>query len=278
MQKKYAFILGTAFLIHGCNHQQTQNNNSFKLFGKLRSPANMNQSPPTPLPNQPQFQTQTQPPVFTNAPPAPAPFIAPPVPQPQLSISQKPVDQVRLLAPEPVRKHLSPEPPLATGNSNIPLGIPAGPTGDVPGYQILNTSLALGFMPYPDGIDWLGQNKFKKAVFVTFPGQETKVVESLFARKGLPLETRELNFNQPDKAGFQSLFDSIFSSLDKPIYLFDTDGSATSPLVYHYLVSQKRMNDEQALNFLQQHGMLLNQNEKSRQFLKIVRTWNLKQS
>ena len=294
MKKIIITLLCTALANQGCNHQQTQtqNNSSYKLFGRLRSPETMNQSPPTPLPNkQPQpgyaITPPPQPPVFAGSAPgmsfgsqnlsAPSQPIAiqpPPQPQPQLSVSQKPATNVQLFAPEPIKNHDSKEPPLAKNPSAIPTNGPV----DISAYYALSPNLAIGFMPYPDGIQWLKQNNFSKVFFLASPGQETQIVENVFQKKGMNIEIKNIPTQMESKEQFTNLYLSAFRQNQGNIFVFDLDGILLTPFVYQFYASEKKMNDSAIMEQLQRMQLLGNQNDKAKELLQNVRNWNLQKS
>lgn len=287
-------IFGILLLNAGCNqHSQRPSTGSFKLFGTLRSPKNLNDSPPTALP------------VYTPAPTGIAPPPPPPDSMPQLptgtnvpipnpspalntgpngTISQKvktPQDSgmIKLLPPESAVGHAtlkpteekpteSKEPPISKLDGETKNLIGKSQPVDIPGYSLINNSIAVGLLPYPDGIDWLVKEKFKSAVFIHSSTQETNAIVSLFEKRGMKLNLLLLEESNLSAERINIEISKLQSSTLQPIYVFDLDGSIAASFWYVYLQKTTLKSEDETLNQLIKLGMNPNKTEQSKAIFK----------
>ena len=288
-------IVGGLLLMAGCNQQsQRPNNGSFKLFGSLRSPKNLNDSPPTALPILtpaptalgPALTDPTQP--IYPGPNAPIPNPSPALnPAPNGSTSQKVKTpqypgSVKLLPPESAVGHatLKPMEEKPTESKEPPIskieGEPKNLIGknqplDIPGYALINNSIAIGLLPYPDGIDWLVKEKFKSALFIHSSTQETKAITSLFEKRGMKLNLLQLEESNISAERFNIEISKLQNSTFQPIYVFDLDGSIAASFWYVYLQKTTLKSENETLNQITKLGMNPNKTEQSKSIFKTAK-------
>ena len=294
--KYYAItITGCLLLTVGCNQQsQRPSSGSFKLFGTLRSPKNLNDSPPTALPISTPTPTGIGPapsdplPQYYPNPSAPIPNPSPALnPGPNGTISQKVKtpqysSSIKLLPPESAAGHAtlkpteekpteSKEPPISKPETepkniirkNLPL--------DIPGYSLMTNSVAIGLLPYPDGIDWLVKEKFKSALFIHSSTQETKAITSLFEKRGMKLNLLLLEESNISAERFNIEISKLQNSSLQPIYVFDLDGSIAASFWYVYLQKTTLKSEDETMNQILKLGMNQNKTEQSKGIFKAAK-------
>jgi hypothetical protein len=283
-------ITGCLFLTVGCNQQsQRPSTGSFKLFGTLRSPKNLNDSPPTALP------ISTPAPIGIGpAPMAPLPQYYPnpsaPIPNPSPALNSEPngtisqkVKQpqysgsIKLLPPESAAGHAtlkpteSKEPPILKTETESKNLIGKNQPLDIPGYSLINNSVAIGLLPYPDGIDWLVKEKFKSALFIHSSTQETKAITSLFEKRGMKLNLLLLEESNISAERFNIEISKLQNSSMQPIYVFDLDGSIASSFWYVFLQKTTLKSDDETMNQIIKLGMNPNKTEQSKGIFKAAK-------
>jgi len=281
-------IFGILLLIAGCNQQsQRPSTGSFKLFGTLRSPKNLNDSPPTALP------TYTPAPTgIGSAPTDPMPQLYPgpssPIPNPSPALNavsngtisqkvKKPQDSglIKLLPPESAEGHAtlkpkeekpneSKEPPISKLEGELKSLNEKNQPLDIPGYSLINNSVAIGLLPYPDGIDWLVKEKFKSALFIHSSTQETKAITSLFEKRGMKLNLLLLEESTLSAERFNIEISKLQNSTLQPIYVFDLDGSIAASFWYVYLQKNNLKSEDDTLKQLLKLGMNPNKTDQSK--------------
>lgn len=301
IMKSNVIIVGCFLFIVGCNNMsQRPSSGSFKLFGTLRSPKNLYESPPTPLPTMtpaptslgpvpsdsiPQYYPGTNPPVPNPSPalnPGPGLAITP-----NESISQKiktyqTPETVKLLPPESATNHStlkpmeekpaeSKEPPLAKTENQLNNSKNKKQPIDIPGFSWINNSIGIGLLPYPDGIEWLVNEKFKSALFIHTPTQETKAITSLFQKRGLQLNLLQLEESNISAERLNIEISKLQNASSQPIYIFDLDGSIAASFWYAYFQKVMPKTEEETLSQLQKLGMNPNKTEQSRQTFKALK-------
>lgn len=290
-------IFGILLLNAGCNQQsQRPSTGSFKLFGTLRSPKNLNDSPPTALPVYTPAPTGIAPPP---PPPdsvpqfSPGPNVPIPNPSPALNtspngtISQKvktPQDSgvIKLLPPESAVGHAtlkpteekpneSKEPPISKLDGEPKNLIEKNQPLDIPGYSLINNSVAVGLLPYPDGIDWLVKEKFKSALFIHSSTQETNAIVSLFEKRGMKLNLLLLEESNLSAERINIEISKLQNSTLQPIYVFDLDGSIAASFWFVYLQKTTLKSEDETLNQLMKLGMNPNKTEQSKGIFKAAK-------
>lgn len=289
--KYYAItITGCLLLTVGCNQQsQRPSTGSFKLFGTLRSPKNLNDSPPTALPIPAPAPIGIGPapmdplPQYYPNPSAPIPNPSPALNSgPNETISQKVKTpqysgSVKLLPPESAAGHAtlkpneSKEPPISKNETesknligkNLPL--------DIPGYSLLSNSVAIGLLPYPDGIDWLVKEKFKSALFIHSSTQETKAITSLFEKRGMKLNLLLLEESNISAERLNIEISKLQNSSLQPTYVFDLDGSIAASFWYVYLQKTTLKSEDETMNQITKLGMNPNKTEQSKGIFKAAK-------
>lgn len=293
-------IFGILLVIAGCNQQsQRPSTGSFKLFGTLRNPKNLNDSPPTALPTYTPAPTGIGPaptdpmPQFYPGPSAPVPNPSPALNTiPNGTISQKvktPQDSglIKLLPPESADEHATLKPKEEKPKEEKPMESKEPPISklerapkilsdknqpvDIPGYSLLNNSLAIGLLPYPDGVDWLVNENFKSALFIHSGTQETKAITSLFEKRGMKLNLLLLEESNLSAERFNIEISKLQNSTLQPIYVFDLDGSVAASFWYVYLQKINLKSEDDTLKQLLKLGMNPNKNEQSKGIFKTAK-------
>ncbi|NBR05667.1 MAG: hypothetical protein EBT92_07840 [Planctomycetes bacterium] len=294
MNYRIIIIFGSLFLFAGCNHQsQRPSTGSFKVFGTLRSPKNLYDSPPTALP------------VYTPAPTGLVPAQADPLPQynpppsipipnpspalnviPNGTISQKiktpqNFGSIKLLPPETATHETlkpteekppeSKEPPISKNEGVSKNLIGKNQPLDIPGYSLINNSIAIGLLPYPDGIDWLVKEKFKSALFIHSSTQETKAITSLFEKRGMKLNLLQLEESNISAERFNIEISKLQNSTQQPIYVFDLDGSIAASFWFVYFQKTTLKSEDETLSTLLKLGMNPNKSEQSKSIFKAAK-------
>ena len=108
---------------------------------------------------------------------------------------------------------------------------------DIPGYAVLAENMAAGQQPFPDGIQWLRQAGFGLAINVKAPGEDDTADKALFERAGITFRSLELGAESLDQSSVRLLKNEISQSGNKPVFIYDRDGSRVGPLWFAYAVT-----------------------------------------
>lgn len=280
--RKFFFVFALVGTISGCGHMANKPHGGFMLFRKLRNPANKDASPPTLLPN-----SAHQPAGFAPPPGAiiPGPTGIPPgvvgsiSPGTQSSISQKPNgsqgNSINLLKPETLDNipgktkenvaNPTKEPPIIQADL-----LPKDNPLDIPSYAAVTTKIATGLLPFPDGIDWLKSSGFKSVLFLHEPGGETKAIELLFQKRGIPLTLQPLDEKTLAKENFKLLLSHLEKTERTPQFVFDLDGNQSTGFWYLFFRKSQGLSEETALKELSRLGLSPNRNQKAKTLVQLI--------
>ncbi len=281
------------------NQDKRPSAGSFKVFGTLRSPKNLNESPPTPLPIRTPAPVALEPtpqvPYYSGQPvpiPNPSPALNP---QPinnsinsglSGSISQKPImtnpPTIKLLPPESASKNStlkrieekpveSKEPPLKSQAEPSKINLNQKQPLDIPGYALINNSMAMGLLPYPDGVEWLVKEKFKSALFIYSSNQETKAIVSLFEKRGMKLNLLLLEESNLSAERLNIEFLKLQNTNEQPIYVFDLDGSIAASFWYVYYGKSGNKSEAEILDQFTKLGLDPSKSEQSKAIFKAAK-------
>jgi hypothetical protein len=157
-----------------------------------------------------------------------------PVPVP----SEESRESARIRPPE------SEEPPRA-GNPEKATPTPRLPVG-IANFTPVISGVASGLRPLVDGVDWLKNNDYKTAVQIRTPGENGDGDRNLFELRGLKYITLEVSPRTLTPRLVDEFNKIVADPTNRPLFVYDKDGSLAGALWYLHFRTVDKMSDEQA--------------------------------
>jgi hypothetical protein len=178
---------------------------------------------------------------------AAAPATQPPATQPPAQSSPSP--KVRLLPPEfgsgsttPPADKAPANPPAESESKTLTPQLPVGIPDFAPA---IPDRVAGGRKPALDGLDWLKANGYKSALLLRRPGDSDAADRKQFETRSLTFASLEISpatiaQNVDDFAKI------VGDAGNKPLFVYDADGSLAGPLWYLYFRKVEKLSDDAA--------------------------------
>jgi protein tyrosine phosphatase (PTP) superfamily phosphohydrolase (DUF442 family) len=166
--------------------------------------------------------------------------------------------RVRLYGPEPMNPEAeadparpsppqTPEPPLAPppvvrdgGDATPPAPV------DIPQFAFVKEGVATGQQPFPDGIRWLADHRYRTVLYVRAPGEDDGIPRKVFEKRGLHFVSLELSPTTLSKEVVAQFNALVADAKNRPLFVYDRDGSLAGGLWYLYFRTSEGMSDEKA--------------------------------
>lgn len=150
-------------------------------------------------------------------------------------------------AEPPVAEKRKPEPAKAPDVKPAPKSLPADLLDPKPGtnseksdalpvgilfFADVKDKVSSGLKPDPEGLDWLRDNKYKTVLHLRKPGSENSADKEQVEKRGLTYLTMEVSAVTLTKQKFDEFARIVADAGNKPLFIYDKDGSLMSALCY----------------------------------------------
>ncbi len=194
-------------------------------------------------------------------PPAPAPIAPPPRVETPVPETPPPDATPPAAVPPPVRLG----PPIRRDASRPPqtteppvASVPGQPAPkveedrdkplpiDLPGFAIARPNVASGVKPFPDGVKWLKDHGYKTVLHLREPDEDNAAARRMFEGKGLKYLSLEASPARLSKELYDQFVKIVEDTGNKPLFVFDKDGSAAGGLWFLYFRLAQKYTPEKA--------------------------------
>jgi protein tyrosine phosphatase (PTP) superfamily phosphohydrolase (DUF442 family) len=153
-----------------------------------------------------------------------------------------PPDVVRQTPPETA------EPPVAAPPSEVGAGGDSTPPPpvDIPQFAFVKDGVAAGLQPFPDGIRWLSDHRYRTVLYVHAPGEDDSVPRRVFEKRGLTFLSLEVSPTTLSRDVVGQFNRAVADAGNRPLFVYDRDGSLAGGLWYLYFRTAEGASDEKA--------------------------------
>lgn len=205
-------------------------------------PPEMTQADPLRKPPLARIRLAPPEPIQDGEPPASA-KIQPQTPEPAVKI-QPPKPEPPATVEPPVRVQV--EKPPSTQAPRPPAKGPAFPVG-IPQFTAVKEGMATGLRPSLDeGLDWLQQQGYRSVLYVRRPGDPDNADRMQVEKRGLRFQTLEVSPNTLSNAVVDEFISTVSAGENRPIFVYDRDGTLTGGLWYVYFRRADNATDDVA--------------------------------
>jgi protein tyrosine phosphatase (PTP) superfamily phosphohydrolase (DUF442 family) len=118
---------------------------------------------------------------------------------------------------------------------------------DIVGYAILQgKGVATGDKPFSDGYKWLKDRGFRTVLRLRAPGVDDAAAKRLAEEQGLTYKSLEVSPENLTRDLVESFAKLVNDEANRPIFVYDEDGSLRGGLWYLYLRLDKKLSDDKA--------------------------------
>jgi protein tyrosine phosphatase (PTP) superfamily phosphohydrolase (DUF442 family) len=172
----------------------------------------------------------------STAEPPLAPSRRPAEPEKPRSETDKPI--VKNLPPDLLDPKAGTKPPLIAKTETEPSpGLPVG----IPAFWQPSDKIAVGLKPDPEGLDWLGSNRYQSVLHLRRKGSDDSAHKEQATKRGLKyysLEISAATLTKDQAAEFSKL---VNDSANQPLFIYDDDGSLSGAMWYLHLRNSEKM-------------------------------------
>jgi hypothetical protein len=117
---------------------------------------------------------------------------------------------------------------------------------DIPQFAFVKEGVATGLQPFPDGVRWLADHRYRTVLYVHAPGEDDNIPRKVFERRNirfLSLELSPATLNKDAIGRFNAL---VADAGNRPLFVYDKDGSLAGGLWYLYYRTAEGASDDKA--------------------------------
>jgi protein tyrosine phosphatase (PTP) superfamily phosphohydrolase (DUF442 family) len=147
---------------------------------------------------------------------------------------------IHLFGPQPLGDAPARE-PLPPGPSEPPAGPPtvrddrdASPPVDIPQFAVVKDGVANGWQPYPDGVRWLADHRYRTVLYLHPPGEDDSIPRKVFEKRGLRFVGLEVAPNALTKEVVERFNRLADDAENRPLFVYDKEGAVAGGLWYLY--------------------------------------------
>jgi hypothetical protein len=133
---------------------------------------------------------------------------------------------------------------------------------DIPQFAIARPKVANGLQPFPDGVVWLRDNRYRAVLHVHAPGVDDTAARRQFEKYGLRYIALEAEPRTLSKATVDAFNRLVSDEGNLPLFVYDKDASLTGGLWYLYYRLMEGYSDEKARGEAARLGFRLEQDER----------------
>jgi protein tyrosine phosphatase (PTP) superfamily phosphohydrolase (DUF442 family) len=186
-------------------------------------------------------------------PPAPDRFDLPPN-STQSDVDRTRIAGIRLLGPQPIREAAEPSTSLSPPAASVdqpaaprlripPQSLPVG----IPQFTSVTEGVAGGLRPsLDDGLDWLQSNNYRTIFHLRAPGESADPDRKEVERRGMQYVSLEVSPDTLSRATVETFSGVVGNTDNRPLFVYDRDGSLAGGLWYLHFRLNDRLSDEQA--------------------------------
>jgi protein tyrosine phosphatase (PTP) superfamily phosphohydrolase (DUF442 family) len=116
---------------------------------------------------------------------------------------------------------------------------------DIPHFDIIETGVAVGHQPYPDGVAWLRDHGYRTALHVRSPGEDDSAARALFEKNGLRYLSIAVSADTLAEDVVGQFSRLVGDEGNRPLFVYDRDGSLAGALwLLHFRLVEKMPQDK----------------------------------